>query len=349
MKQNKKLLQFVIHLMAWGLFFSLPFVSFWRNSNDDIALKVLHHGITLVSLLSIFYLNSSFLIERFLYHRQIWKFVAYNAIFIILIGYIVHLLKLNIPEMHNDFRMPPPPKDDFNPLAILFFKDIFPLIITMGLSLAIKVTAKWYELDLQSKEADRKHTEAELQNLRQQLNPHFLFNTLNNIYSLIAISPEKAQSVVLDLSKLLRYVLYENDAEKVALSREMNFIVNYVELMRIRLTSDVEVKMKVESVTESKLEIAPMLFITLVENAFKHGVSPNNRSFINIDIHMTDNKRLICTIKNSYFPKTETDRSGSGIGLENLRRRLGLLYPERYTFTNTIENDIYTSELSILL
>ena len=271
-----------------------------------------------------------------MYRRQIWKFVAYNAIFIILIGYIVHLLKLNIPEMHNDFRMPPPPKDDFNPLAILFFKDIFPLIITMGLSLAIKVTAKWYELDLQSKEADKKHTEAELQNLRQQLNPHFLFNTLNNIYSLIAISPEKAQSVVLDLSKLLRYVLYENDAEKVALSREMNFIVNYVELMRIRLTSDVEVKMKVESVTESKLEIAPMLFITLVENAFKHGVSPNNRSFINIDIHITDNKRLVCRISNSLFPKSETDRSGSGIGLENLRRRLGLLYPERYTFTTTI-------------
>jgi hypothetical protein len=94
---------------------------------------------------------------------------------------------------------------------------------------------------------------------------------------------------------------------------------------------------------------AHTLVLTVVENAFKHGVSPNNRSFINIDIHMTDNKRLICTIKNSYFPKTETDRSGSGIGLENLRRRLGLLYPERYTFTNTIENDVYTSELTILL
>ena len=107
--------------------------------------------------------------------------------------------------------------------------------------------------------------------------------------------------------------------------------------------------MKVESVTESKLEIAPMLFITLVENAFKHGVSPNNRSFINIDIHITDNKRLVCRISNSLFPKSETDRSGSGIGLENLRRRLGLLYPERYTFTNTIENDVYTSELTILL
>lgn len=348
MKQNKKLLQLVIHLMVWGMFFIIPFVTFWRNSSDDLGLKILHHGITLTSLLLAFYTNYYILIERFLYRRQIWKFVAYNAALIIVIGYIVHALKISIPEIHFDPGMRPP-RDEFDPIGFVFFKDMFPLLITIGLSLAIKVTGKWYELDLQSKEADKKHTEAELQNLRQQLNPHFLFNTLNNIYSLIAISPEKAQSVVLDLSKLLRYVLYENDAEKVLLSQEVNFIVNYVELMRIRLTSDVEVKMRVESASESKLEVAPMMFITLVENAFKHGTSPNKSSFISINIHVRDGNILVCKISNSLFPKTESDRSGSGIGLENLRRRLGLLYPERYTFVNTIENDIYTSELTISL
>lgn len=347
MKQNKKLLQFVIHLMAWGLFFSMPFVTFWRNSNEDLSLKILHHGATLISLLLVFYINYYILIERALYRRQIWKFVIYNAILIFVVGYFVHLFKINIPQIHLNTKMLPP-KDDFNPLALLFFKDIFPLITIMGLSLAIKVTGKWYELDLQSKDAAKKHTEAELQNLRQQLNPHFLFNTLNNIYSLIAISPEKAQSVVLDLSKLLRYVLYENDAEKVLLSQEINFIVNYVELMRIRLTTDVDVKINVESVAENKLEIAPMLFITLVENAFKHGTSPNKPSFINIDIQVNENNQLVCKISNSLFPKTENDRSGSGIGLENLRRRLELLYPERYTFTNIAENSVYSSELTIL-
>ena len=119
--------------------------------------------------------------------------------------------------------------------------------------------------------------------------------------------------------------------------------------MRIRLTTDVDVKINVESVAENKLEIAPMLFITLVENAFKHGTSPNKPSFINIDIQVNENNQLVCKISNSLFPKTENDRSGSGIGLENLRRRLELLYPERYTFTNIAENSVYSSELTILL
>lgn len=346
MNQNKKLLQLVIHLMAWGLFFSIPFVTFWRNSNEDLILKILHHGATLVSLLIIFYINYYLLIERVLYRRQIWKFVAYNSALILILGYLVHFFKINIPELHFNPNMIPP-KDDFNPLVLLFFKDIVPLITTMGLSLAIKVTGKWYELDLRSKEAEKKHTEAELQNLRQQLNPHFLFNTLNNIYSLIAISPEKAQTVVIDLSKLLRYVLYDNNADKVNLGQEVDFIINYVELMRIRLTSDVEVRIHVDTVVESKLELAPMLFITLVENAFKHGTSPNKPCFVDINIHLNEKKHIVCKVSNSLFPKTENDQSGSGIGLENLRRRLSLLYPDRCTFTNTIENNVYISELTI--
>ncbi|VBB45894.1 Signal transduction histidine kinase, LytS [uncultured Paludibacter sp.] len=346
--QNKKIAQIVMHLLLWGLFFSLPFFTFWRNSYSDLGVKILHHGITILSLMIVFYLNFFVFIEKVLYRRQVWKFVLYNLVLIIIVGYLVHLCKINLPEIHIDQKLTPPPTMEY-PAATILFKDIFPLIIAIALSMAIKVTGKWYELDLLNEEGEKKRTEAELQNLRQQLNPHFLFNTLNNIYSLIAISPEKAQSVVLDLSKLLRYVLYENNDEKVPLSHEIQFLVNYVELMRIRLTSDVKVDMNVDSVLNSKLKIAPMLFIPIVENAFKHGISPGKKSFISIEIRLEEDNKLICKILNSYFPKNENDYSGSGIGLENIRRRLEIIYPEKYAFINTVENDVYQTELIIQL
>ena len=121
--------------------------------------------------------------------------------------------------------------------------------------------------------------EAELQNLKSQLNPHFLFNTLNNIYSLIAFSPEKAQEAVHDLSRLLRYVLYESSQPFVSLEKDFDFLRNYVELMRIRLPKHVELKTNIVASSPGTL-IAPLLFISLVENAFKHGVSNNKPSFI---------------------------------------------------------------------
>lgn len=346
--KNKQILTPLIHLMAWGLFFSIPFFTFWRDSYGDTGLKLLHNGVTLVSLLTVFYLNFFILTEKLLFRHKIGEYVMYNVLLVLTMGYLVHLCKEALPQIHFDHRRMPPP-DGFSPMIMLFFKDIFPLLITLALSIAVKMTGKWYELEMRNQEGEKRRTEAELLNLRQQLNPHFLFNTLNNIYALIAISPDKAQTVVHDLSKLLRYVLYENNDEKVLLSHELEFIVNYVELMRIRLTSDVEVRMKVESVNDRGLEIAPMLFITLVENAFKHGISPNKHSVVDIDIHTTEDKKVMCRIQNSLFPKDETDRSGSGIGLENLRRRLAILYPDKHTMTNTIDNDMYRFELIIEL
>jgi hypothetical protein len=348
--QNKNLLQLFIHIIAWTLVFVLPFVIFWKSSDTDLPQKILYNIVILTSLLTVFYLNFSVLIKKFLFQKKIWKFLLYNLILIIVVGLLAHLWKEAMPYMPMKQHMPPPPPpDSAYPIISLIFKDIFPLLLTIGLSVAVKATGEWYDLESQHQEGEKRRTEAELMNLRQQINPHFLFNTLNNIYALIAISPEKAQSVVHDLSKLLRYVLYENNENKVLLSHEIEFIENYVELMRIRLTSDVKVKIKVDGVSESNLEIAPMLFISLIENAFKHGVSPNKKSFVNIYMHIEEDKKLVCRISNSFFPKDETDFSGSGIGLENLRRRLGILYFGRYSFINTIENNIYNSELIISL
>ena len=181
-----------------------------------------------------------------------------------------------------------------------------------------------------------------------QLNPHFLFNTLNNIYSLIAFSPEKAQEAVHDLSRLLRYVLYESSQPFVPLEKDFDFLRNYVELMRIRLPKHVELKTNIVASSPGTL-IAPLLFISLVENAFKHGVSNNKPSFIHLDIHQ-EGAEVVCTIVNSYFPKSpDQDKSGSGIGLVNLEKRLGLLYSGHFSFQCGREGDNYSSYLSITI
>ena len=153
---------------------------------------------------------------------------------------------------------------------------------------------------------------------------------------------------MLELSKLLRYVLYENNENFVELEHELNFLHNYVELMRIRINPEVNMKINI-LVNDTKSLVAPLLFITLIENAFKHGISPTQPSFIDIDIHQNKEGQLYCTIRNSYFPKDETDKSGSGIGLDNLRRRLEILYPHKHILRTVKEGEIFISELIIPL
>ncbi|MCE5331845.1 MAG: histidine kinase [Bacteroidales bacterium] len=345
--QNKNTLQLLIHITAWGLILGLPFLIFWKNTDTDIWDRLLHHGLVVASLMTVFYLNFFVLIERFLFRKQTGKFILYNIFLILAVGLAVHFWnEANVPVPMKNNNMPPP----LMPNTLFFLlRDFISLLLTAGLSIAVKMTGKWYKMEAEYQEEEKKRSEAELINLRQQINPHFLFNTLNNIYALIAFSPEQAQTTVLELSKLLRYVLYENNGNFVPLEREVDFIRNYVDLMRIRLTPEIDVKMDINIASGAGKTVAPMLFIALVENAFKHGISPSGSSFIHIDIHTMNEKQLICSIRNSYFPKDETDKSGTGIGLENLRRRLEILYPHHHILSTEHEGNTFVSELQIPL
>lgn len=189
-----------------------------------------------------------------------------------------------------------------------------------------------------------------MRNLRNQLNPHFLLNTLNNIYALIAFDSEKAQQAIQELSKLLRYVLYENQQMFVPLYKEVDFIKNYIELMRIRVSAQVSIETRFSIQPDSQTPIAPLVFISLIENAFKHGISPTEPSFIQIEVKEEAN-RITCTIRNSNYPKTTADKSGSGIGLEQVNKRLELVYPNRYQWKQHISDNqrIYESAITIFL
>ena len=222
------------------------------------------------------------------------------------------------------------------------------MILTVGLSAAIRLSGRWVQVEAARREAEKSRTEAELKNLRNQLNPHFLLNTLNNIYALIAFDTDKAQTAVQELSRLLRHVLYDNQQNFVTLGKEMDFIKNYIALMRIRLSSNVTVgdfaTYFMHVLAEIYTDMAglggrdAMLESILYEgDEYQRG---NLRRAVGTNIE---------TRFNSYHPKSEADKSGSGIGLEQVGKRLELTYPGRYAWKHGISEDgkEYKSVLTI--
>ena len=236
------------------------------------------------------------------------------------------------------------------------------LIISLLVSLMAVFIAISIRYVMRQSEKKQKEVEAELAWLKNQINPHFLFNTLNNISSLTQIDADKAQDTVMQLSDLLRYAMYETNKPKVPLEGEVEFMRNYIELMKLRCNEMTTVSETIE-IEDGKAEVAPLLFISLIENAFKHGMNSNAPATIDISLTQKDDApatidisltqkddTLIFNCDNTNNPKPTKDRSGSGIGLENTRRRLNLLYSGSYQWVQTITpENIYHVEITIRL
>lgn len=381
----KKKVLVSLHVIAWLLIFIIPIFFFGRD-DDNLSIHYLKYIITPISFIIVFYVNFCYFIEKYLFVHRLKKYIINNLLLIVLLCGInycwlyyitpdlpprsvqlmekVERLENEIQELKNkDSNNIPVFKQEevvttkvtvSNKRTYQRFKwwhrltDFFSLLCVAGIAAAIKTTSRWLKTEELRQEEEKQKVEAELKNLKNQINPHFLFNTLNNIYALIAISPEKSQEAVMELSKMLRYVLYDDNQEFVPLQKEIDFINNYVKLMRLRLTDSVKVDVTTDISTNPEMPIAPLLFISLIENAFKHGTSNNQPSFIDFSIVTSDEDTIRCELKNSYFPKTEDqDKSGSGIGMENTKKRLELIYPNSHTFEYGEEGGIYHSLLII--
>lgn len=183
----------------------------------------------------------------------------------------------------------------------------------------------------------------ELMHLQSQVNPHFFFNILNNLYGLVDKDSEKAKKLILKLSDMMRYSIYEGQKEYVTLQEEIDFINNYIELHRMRYHKNISINVAVD-IEDENLKLMPLLFIILVENAFKHGVEVlRNDAFVNLSIIAKQNT-IFFKIENNFDKKEEREK---GIGLQNLKRRLELVYPEKHQLTNSIDSDIHTAELRL--
>ena len=219
------------------------------------------------------------------------------------------------------------------------------LIMMLGMNISIKLYFRQRSDRQKLIELERENLEQQLEYLKYQINPHFLMNTLNNIHALIDIEPEQAKESIVELSKIMRFSLYEGAKQMVPLNREIGFLENYIELMRIRVADHVKLSFELPE-RMPDCEIPPMLFITFIENAFKHGVSYRQTSFINIKIDVVED-HLHFTCSNSRIPQSE-DKHG-GVGLQNVRRRLDLIYPGQYTLDIKESDDTYNVDLTLPL
>ena len=350
---NKKL---ITHIVVWGIMLGFPYLMLLRGGfNTSFTGYLLFGGFWMGVWVLIFYLNYLWLVPQFMLKHKVQWFLLLNLIIILGFSFSFHLwgehmyqyFLAKFPEQTAEFS------DQFYPefrppLWIEVVRDSFPLCIIAIIASVVRISEEWRKSEASRKEAEKALAEAELQNLRSQLNPHFLLNTLNNIYALIAFDTDKAQESVQELSKLLRHVLYEDKEQFTTLSKEMEFIRSYIELMRIRLSSNVTVETEYDLDPNSQTPIVPLIFISLVENAFKHGISPTEPSFIKIRFsEVQDTVR--CLIQNSNHRKVGYDKSGSGIGLEQVQKRLDLSYPGKYTWHYGLSNDgkEYSSSLEI--
>ena len=338
-------LEVPIHIITWVMIFFFPILFIDRQGNGVDWIEYIRHCVNPLAFCIIFYINYFELIPKLLLNKKTNRYILINIILILLMGISLTFF------MHFFGHGPshPGPRHLFDIRWIFFIQNLFMMAVTVGLAAAIRMSQQWAKAEAARQEAEKSRSEAELKNLRSQLNPHFLLNTLNNIYALIAFNSDRAQEAVQELSKLLRHVLYDNQQSYVALSKETDFILNYIELMKIRLSKEVKVDVSIDIKPDSQTKIAPLIFISLIENAFKHGISPTEPSLIQIKLGENEDGEVYCDIRNSNFPKTIADKSGSGIGLEQVSKRLELMYPGRYQWIKNLSEDgnIYSSVLTI--
>ncbi len=337
----------VIHVLTWCYIFLSPL--FFKRSDEVINWDHFLHTMTFpLGTCIAFYINYFLLIPRFVIDRQrIKAFVAVNVLMCFVFMGIIELQAHF--HMVNEVRNAAPNDFDkhFPPKVYFIIRGFLTFVFVIAASVALRLSLKWRQSERARAQAELRRSQAELKNLKNQINPHFLLNTLNNIYALTAFDSEKAQHAIHELSLMLRYMLYENQSDRVVLDKEVNFMKSYIELMKLRIAQDVDVRFETD-IKEGDVFVAPLIFISLVENAFKHGISPTQQSFIHIRLSATK-ENLVFLCENSNFPKTASDKSPGGIGLKQVEARLKLAYTGRYEWNTSVSEDgsVYRSEIKI--
>lgn len=336
-----------IQIVVWLVLIMVPAITtFFSTHSWTDTYRAMSYSMRITAMpAGVYFVNFCVLIPLCYYRGRRWLFFLLNALF--LCGTAWHYFSVD-PRTITDMQ----PHEELKKAMLIgyyastaFF--LFVYAALAGLALLVHHTVRTREIKRQLQEEKQKHTEAELEWLKNQLNPHFLFNTLNNISSLVQINADQAQDSIAQLSDLLRYAMYETRHEKVPLKGEIEFMQNYIDLMKLRCNEKTTVNSQLPT-PNAQLSIAPLLFISLIENAFKHGVSSGRESQINISL-TTDERQLTFVCDNTNYPKDDQNRSGSGIGVENTKRRLELIYHDRYSWEQSLENNIYHVKITIQL
>lgn len=338
MKEKGKIYIVIQHILVWGVIFIFPlfFLNTFQTVGYEDMLKRTWIRLTLCAIL--FYVNYFLLVDRLLFTKKLFILIIFNLVL------ITSCLAINewLKDILNVI-----PAESIQKIRMILYQNTFLFILSFITSITIRLAQNWIHSENDKNTIKNEQLRSELDHLQYQLQPHFFFNSLNTIYSLIDDSPEKAKETVHSLGKLMRYLLYETKEGKVNLTQEIEFLEKFIQLMKIRMADHIQVNFSVENI-KNNYKIVPLLFIPLVENAFKHGISAMESCVIDIQIKV-ENEKLHFKIQNPNYPKCTKDKSKSGIGLENLKKRLELIYSGKYKMINSIQNGIYVSELILSL
>ncbi len=350
-------------VLVWIVLIAAPVL--FRNEDLTGWQDLMKPVKTLIPLFIIFLINRIILVPKLLFKKRsalfIISVIGLIAVFTIGSYYMIDSPKTR-PAQHemNDQRLPPPPPQGraYNrppppenqpmrkgPMPAYINLLMFSFLL-VGFDTGLRVSFRLSETERAKAKLEKENVGTQLAFLRNQVSPHFFMNTLNNIHSLIDLDSDEAKESIIRLSKLMRHLLYESEIEKISISKEIEFVKNYVDLMKLRYSDKVEIKLHLPRQLPDRL-IPPLLFTSYLENAFKHGISSQNSSFIDISFTCTSNN-LTFEIINSN-PRLEKYEELSGIGIGNSRKRLDLLYGDKYLLEIEDRKDEHYVRLSIPL
>ncbi|MEI7980899.1 MAG: histidine kinase [Bacteroidota bacterium] len=349
---------------VWLVLLLTP-VLFREDNNNPIWRSVVNQLEIIIPLSILFLINRFVLVPGFLFKGKIKIYIIslLGVIIFLTLGswvYDVNNVKRSQEkriQARDQMRPPqdsPPPRDDLRkpprqrePRPVPPFANflIFSFLI-VGFDTGLRSGLRWIEAENEKVKLEKENVSNQLALLKTQVSPHFFMNTLNNIHSLVDTNAEEAKESIIKLSKMMRYLLYETETEKTTLKKDVEFLESYINLMKLRFNEKVRIILNLPA-SIPDISIPPFLFTSFIENAFKHGISYKNDSSISVDL-ILGKERLLFTVKNTKTERNQI-REFSGIGIENTRKRLALLYGASYHLDVIDSENLFTVNLSIPL
>jgi len=352
-KQTKQ--ETIIYTTVWIILFLAPVVMLIFNYDSAHPIWV-KRGLMdsfngLLLFLVVFLIHNHVLAPMLLNHRKVYHYLA-GVVVVVSLFQMVHCVhhpdgprpldKADKPTS----MMPPPPDRPTHGRPPINRHDLtmFTIVIMMiGANLGVKIYFRSEEEKKNLAKLKEQSLKQELDYLRYQINPHFIMNTLNNIHALVDIDPEQAKDSIVDMSRMMRYLLYDSDSSYVTLNNALTFLKKYLNLMKLRYTDQVNVNLDVPDNGPDDIVIAPLVFIPFVENAFKHGVSYDKPSSIDVDIEKKDGRLLF----HCHNTKSNAKHEYGGVGLNNVTKRLELIYGNDYSLDINDMDDSYDVLLNL--
>jgi two-component system sensor histidine kinase AlgZ len=326
----------LLHLSFWGVYCSFYFYQFaawygWRQALLMAVVPAWCNGL-------IAYFNYFYLLPRWLRHHQLWRYLLeFVPAFVVAV-----VLK----TMVQRYLSPPSIRPSYLYSNSFLLSVVFGTLSVVLFVGALRFVVEWFALEAKTKALENEHLTAELRFLKAQINPHFLFNTLNNLYYLAYSQSPNTPEVVAKLAQMMRYMMDESNQPVVALSREIEYMQNYISLEKLRLNAPVPITFEVEG-EAGTAQIAPLILMTFLENAFKHGISDQHAAAgINVRLQVGPTG---CTYTVANRPASRPPGAAPGTGLLNVRRRLALSYPDRHTLHIDDTPDLYRIHLTLHL